>query len=219
VVVFTGERIVKKIAALFVATNGPYFLRDYIDCYDESRDAMTYSDSLPVIAHPPCNLWGKFALVNYKRWGGEHNRLGNDGGKFNFALDAVNRCGGVIEHPAHSYAWREYTLERPRFGVWIKSGRGWVTEVWQSAYGHKANKKTWLYAASIVKPKDLRWEKVVGSHQIGQRDQRGKAANKPTVTRKEAIHTPEAFLDELVEIAKRANWSDMSTTTSVLVSA
>ena len=83
-----------------------------LDCYDEARDARTYAGSLPVIAHPPCQLWGKMANVNFARWGGEHNRPGNDGGTFRFAIDAVNRCGGVIEHPAESYAWPAHGLQR-----------------------------------------------------------------------------------------------------------
>lgn len=64
------------------------------DCYDKKRNALTYAGNNPVVAHPPCQLWGKMAKINYLRWGGEHNRPGNDGGCFKFALDTVNRCCG-----------------------------------------------------------------------------------------------------------------------------
>lgn len=194
--------MIKEIAALFVDSGGPYFNYNFIDCYDINRDAISYKGDLPVICHPPCNLWGKFAKINYLRWGGDHNKPGNDGGKFKFALEQVNRCGGVLEHPAGSYAWEFHGLKKPMFGIWEESGQGWVTEVWQSAYGHKANKKTWLYCKSSEKPKDLIWRKIKGTHQIGYYDQRGKLKNKPTVTKKEAIHTPEKFIIELIELTK-----------------
>jgi hypothetical protein len=47
------------IAALFVETNGAYFNIPGIDPWDEARDAKKYSGPYPVIAHPPCQRWGK----------------------------------------------------------------------------------------------------------------------------------------------------------------
>ena len=189
------------ISALFVQSEGCYFGIDDIDPWDEERDAKTYNGNNPVIAHPPCQLWGKMANVNFSRWGGEHNRPGNDGGNFKFAIDAVNRCGGVLEHPALTYAWNEYDLERPEKGKWIRSGLGWVCEVWQSAYGHKANKATWLYYKGDSRPFEMIWDRPVGSHQIGFQDQRGKARNKPTLGKKEANATPERFKNSLLNLA------------------
>lgn len=174
-----------------------------LDCYDEARDARTYAGNAPVVAHPPCQLWGKFAKVNYKRWGGEHNKPGNDGGCFRFALDAVNRCGGVLEHPAESYAWPTYGLHYPdRRGGWRRSGKGWTCEVWQSAYGHRARKRTWLYCAGTDQPLEPNWTRPDGTHQIGFHDQRGKARNKPTLGRREANATPPSFAHWLVELAR-----------------
>lgn len=189
------------ISALFVQTNGCYFGDYRIDPWDIFRDAMHYVGDNPVIAHHPCQLWGKMAKVNYSRWGGEHNRPGNDGGCFKFALDTVNRCGGVLEHPAQSYAFAAYDIAKP-FGLgWQKSGDGWVCEVWQSAYGHKANKATWLYYRGNKKPFDLDWSRPKGTHQIGFQDQRGKARNKPTVKKSEASATPILFREALINLA------------------
>lgn len=162
------------IAALFVQSEGCYVNDDRFDAWPEWRDARKYSGILPVIAHPPCQLWGALAAVNFARWGGEHNRPGNDGGCFESALASVNRCGGVLEHPAKTRAWKRYGLSKPIAGQWSKSGEGWVCEVWQSAYGHKANKATWLYYRGTKKPFDLEWSRPAGSHQIGFYDQRGK---------------------------------------------
>lgn len=190
------------VAALYVQQNGCYTNWPWIDAWDEKRDARKYDSNLPVIAHPPCRLWGAMAKVNYSRWGGEHNKPGNDGGCFESALKAVNRCNGVLEHPAKSTAWDIYGLVKPKYkNCWQPSGTGWVCEVWQSAYGHKANKATWLYYKGNNPPFELRWDKPKGSHQIGYQDRRGKIANKPTLKKYEANATPIEFRDELLRLA------------------
>ena len=189
-----------SIAALFVQKDGCYYGLPHIDPWDESRDARKYDGSLPVIAHPPCQRWGNMAYANFARWGGEHNRPGNDGGCFASALASVRRCGGVLEHPGSTHAWKAHGLARPVGIGWTQASGGWVCEVWQSAYGHKARKRTWLYYVGDHKPAELRWERVAGTHQIGFQDKRGKAANKPTLYKKEANQTPIAFRDALISL-------------------
>lgn len=189
------------IAALFVMPDGPYAHDARIDPWPEDRDARLYSGDYPVIAHPPCQLWGSLAAVNFARWGGEHNRPGNDGGCFESALSSVNRCGGVLEHPAKSRAWKKYGLTVPRAIGWQPSGDGWVCEVWQSAYGHRANKATWLYYKGRAAPPELDWSRPRGTHQIGFHDQRGRASNKPTLGKREANETPPAFKEAMIALA------------------
>ena len=189
------------IAALFVQPDGCYQGDLLIDAWCETRDARKYNLEFPVIAHPPCQLWGKLARVNYSRWGGEHNKPKNDKGCFESALKSVNRCGGVLEHPAQTYAWPEYGLTKPRKNEWSRSGRGWVCEVWQSAYGHKARKATWLYFVGAEKPRDLDWTRKAGTHQVGFQDKRGKLRNKPTLSKREANATPQKFKDLLIMLA------------------
>lgn len=189
-------------AALFVQTTGIYSELGFVDMWDEQRDARKYKGDLPVVAHPPCQLWGNLANVNYARWGGEHNRPGNDMGCFAAALDAVREFGGVIEHPAFTKAFSAHGIAEPTSMGWQKAiCGGWVCEVWQSAYGHKANKATWLYYFGDREPFELIWSRPVGTHQIGGHDQRGKEKNKPTVTKKEASATPRAFRDALIVLA------------------
>lgn len=191
-----------NIAAIFVQPDGCYSNDERVDAWPESRDARLYSGLLPVVAHPPCQLWGALASVNYKRWGGEHNRPGNDGGCFASALANVRRCGGVLEHPAKTRAFAAHGINKPEGLGWkqIECG-GWVCEVWQSAYGHRARKATWLYYFGARKPFDLDWSRKQGSHQIGFHDQRGKAANKPTLSKREANATPAAFKEVLIALA------------------
>lgn len=194
-----------KVAALFVETGGCYYNLHDVDPWDESRDARKYNGPYPVVAHPPCQLWGNMAFVNYKRWGGEHNRPENDGGCFLSALNAVLKHGGVLEHPAFTRAWKKYGLPRPIKGAWYSSNsKEWVCEVWQSAYGHKARKRTWLFYCGKNPPPPMRWEYKNGTHQIGFHDQRGKERNKPTISGKAASATPIEFRDVLIKMAKES---------------
>ena len=195
------------IAALFVQPDGIYADHPKVDLWDEARDARKYQGPWPVIAHPPCQRWGKMALVNYSRWGGQHNLPGNDGGCFEFALNAVRAWGGVLEHPAMTMAWQQFDISRPLRGPgWqLSSCGGWVCEVWQSAYGHKAAKATWLYYQGDNPPIVMRWARKPGSHQVGGCDRRGKAKNKPTLSIKEANATPVAFRDALIALAKNCS--------------
>jgi hypothetical protein len=191
-----------NLAALFVQANGCYSGLDSVDAWPEERNALLYDGDLPVIAHPPCQLWGAMAAVNYARWGGTHNKPGNDGGTFASALRSVVRCGGVLEHPAKTRAWEAYGISKPAGIGWQRCGlHDWVCEVWQSAYGHRANKATWLYYYSETNPPfDLNWDRPRGTHQIGFQDQRGKARNKPTLSKREANATPTDFRNELIKL-------------------
>lgn len=195
----------RRIAALFVMSDGCYVDLPDVDAWTKERNALNYSGQVPVVAHPPCQLWGAMANVNYARWGGEHNRPGNDGGCFAFALNAVRQWGGVLEHPAKSRAFRAHGLPAPSGIGWQCTIDGsWVCEVWQSAYGHRANKATWLYYVGKQPPCQLRWGRPTGTYQVGFHDQRGKAANKPTLSKREANATPIAFRDDLLRLAMLA---------------
>jgi hypothetical protein len=133
------------IAALFVETGGCYTGLPHVDPWDIERDARKYAGPHPVVAHPPCQRWGRF-------WHGSTRKphqfkLGDDGGCFAAALAAVRKWGGVLEHPAHSHAWKAYNIPVPfRGGQWIYCGAdAWTCYVEQGQYGHFARKATWLY--------------------------------------------------------------------------
>jgi len=159
-----------QVAALFVQSDGCYSLLDEVDLWPIQRNAMKYDGNAPIVAHPPCQLWGALSAVNYARWGGDHNKPGNDGGCFASALNSVRRFGGVIEHPAKSKAWNAYGLAPPSGIGWqMTIDGGYVCEVWQSAYGHRANKATWLYYFGKNPPFPLRWGRPIGTHQVGSK--------------------------------------------------
>ncbi|MBF0108729.1 MAG: hypothetical protein HQL76_06100 [Magnetococcales bacterium] len=146
-----------QVAALYVETNGSYSGLSNVDLWDEDRDARLYNGPYPVVAHPPCQRWGRY-------WHGSPAKphqycQGDDNGCFAAALHAVRIYGGVLEHPADSHAWRWFGLNHPhRKGGWISADKvgGLTCCVWQGHYGHFAGKPTWLYTHGI-NPQDLIW--------------------------------------------------------------
>lgn len=196
-----------KVQALFVDPRGIYpKLLGPERCWDEKRDARTYDGDGPVVAHPPCQLWVNLAAVNWKRYARQRPAWypgGNDGRCFLSALNSIASCGGVLEHPAGSHAFKTYGIPRPLRGSWQlldwKPRPGlsaWITEVSQSAYGNACRKRTWLVYCGEIAPFELDWCDPEGTHQIGWFDRK-----KPTVGKREASATPHDFAEELINLA------------------
>lgn len=128
-----------------------------VDPWDEARDARKYAGPWPVVAHPPCQRWGKF-------WHGSTRKphqfkRGDDDGCFATALAAVRQWGGVLEHPRDSHAWEHFGLNKPpRTGGWVSAGScgGLTCCVEQGFYGHLSRKPTWLLAYGC-EPPELCW--------------------------------------------------------------
>ena len=206
-----------KLAALFVKTNGAYFGISGVDPWDELRDARYYTGSLPVVAHPPCQRWGKF-WAGQPLWiarTGERKKKGDDGGCFAAALASVRRCGGILEHPWQSHAWPHFGLNvPPRSGGWIRADEvgGWTCCVEQGRYGHYARKPTLLYAVGVELP-ELLWGESKAQYPQWAIDKYGlayckragelafKGGGKDSAAR---IGTPEVFRDILLQIAETA---------------
>lgn len=196
------------IAALFVEEKGVYSGLPDVDVWGVSRDARQYRGPWPAVAHPPCHLWTNIAAVNWRRYKRQRPAWyagGDDSGCFEAALLAVQQFGGVLEHPAFSHAWKKFGIRAPTAGAWARDtyawdgGLGWVCEVWQSAYGHKARKATWLYYCGHALPPELDWSRKPGTHQCGWFDR-----IKPTLSKLEASATPLPFRDLLLSIARGA---------------
>lgn len=196
------------VAALYVQPRGCYFDVEGVDLWDEARDARKYAGPHPVVAHPPCSLWCGYAALNYARYGGDHNRPGNDGGCFASALAAVRQFGGVLEHPANSRAWKAFGLLKPRtLGWWWRTNcGGHVCHVEQGHYGHRARKATWLYVSGVSDLPELRWGRSVAqawcSPGASPKVARGKQV--VTMNKRERQATPPAFRDLLLSIARSA---------------
>jgi hypothetical protein len=156
----TPDRV-GMVAALFVETGGGYFGLPDVDPWDEARDARLYRGPHPVVAHPPCQRWGRY-------WRGSpyavarglnDKKKGDDGGCFEFTLATLREFGGVAEHPADSAAWDAFGLNKPsRSGGWVAADweGGWTCYVEQGHYGHFSRKPTWLIAYHCDLP-SLKW--------------------------------------------------------------
>jgi hypothetical protein len=177
------------IAALFVdVKRGPYAKMEGVDAWGVERDARLYDGPHAVVAHPPCERWGKLWKFN----GSMTGQLGDDGGCFAAAVAAVRRCGGVIEHPLGSNAWARFNL--PPWGapgVWRGAAAcGWAAVVYQGHYGFPAPKPTLLWAYGVGRLPDL----ARGVSHASRR-----TANLPSGRRHV---TPVSFAQMLVELAQ-----------------
>ncbi len=204
----------KIVAALFVMTNGPYFGLCWVDPWDIHRDARRYAGPHPIVAHPPCERWGRY-------WSGGpstkvRRKKGDDDGCFVTALVLVERYGGVIEHPEASHAWPAHGMEKPpKKGGWIRTRKGWTCCVEQGHYGHLARKATWLYVVCEKKPPELKWGSSgpktrldLGYHSAEER--RSKRDGRKTgmverLSKKQCAETPKAFRNLLLRIARRCH--------------
>lgn len=206
------------VAALFVQDGGCYSGLSHVDPWPESRDARLYAGPLPVVAHPPCQRWGKmwFGQPLTVKLTGVRKKKGDDGGCFAAALASVREWGGILEHPWGSHAWAHFGLNKPaRSGGWIAADMlgGWTCCVEQGQYGHYARKPTLLYAFDVELP-ELKWGHTEAkldpavvlrmglkrAKRLGEVGARGGGTDSTA-----RIHTPTAFRDLLVGIAITAN--------------
>lgn len=209
-----GGEEVKTVAALYVQTGGAYSALQNIDPWDEARDARFYDGPYPVVAHPPCQRWGKmwFGQALTVKLTGVRKKKGDDGGCFAAALAAVRRFGGVLEHPWGSHAWPHFLLNvPPRSGGWVAADMlgGWTCCVEQGKYGHYARKPTLLYAFGTELP-ELHWGHSEAQYdpavvarmglkrakRLGEVGARGGGTDSTP-----RIHTPPEFRDILIALA------------------
>lgn len=212
----------RQIAALYVEKGGAYYDLPGIDPWDEERDARKYPGPHPVVAHPPCQRWGKLWAGQplYIKNTGIRKVKGDDGGCFEAALASTRKWGGVIEHPWGSHAWAHFGLHLPpREGGWISTGMfdgGWTCCIEQGRYGHYARKPTLLlvYGVSLTDLESLSWgigaprldPAVVERMGLARAKRLGevgaKGGGKDSTPR---IGTPPAFRQLLIDIARMAH--------------
>lgn len=200
------------VAAIYVLADGPYANLPSVDAWPEERDARKYSGPYPVVAHPPCQRWGRYWF------GGPSCKVrkikGDDNGCFESALHAVRTFGGVLEHPEASHAWAHFGLAKPpRKGGWVAAGdgQGYTCCVEQGHYGHAARKATWLYVAKVTELPHLRWGSSgvtmrldEGFHSADERRAARRAGRKPLkrLSARQRAMTPLPFRDLLLDIAR-----------------
>lgn len=135
------QRVVgPTVAALCVAAKSVYRSLQNVECYDLRRDVRTFAGGMPVVAHPPCRSWSAYCAHQSKPLPGE-KELGP------LCVEWLRKCGGVLEHPAHSRLFDATGLPKPGE---TKDGL-WTVEVLQAWWGDSRTKKTWLCFSGIGK--------------------------------------------------------------------
>lgn len=200
------------VAALYVQVPGVYTELPGVECWGlPERDARQYAGPWPVVAHPPCARWGRY-------WSGGPSHAGryqkgDDNGCFAAALASVRRWGGVLEHPADSYAWDAFDLPTPpRAGGWVRGlCGGWACHVEQGHYGHRAKKATWLYCYGTALP-SLIWGPSAagvrlddGFHSTEERRRIIRRGVVERLSKRLCAATPRPFAELLVSLARTAH--------------
>lgn len=186
-----------KISILFARTDSIYKRIENCDVYDIERDALNYPGGSKIIAHPPCRAWGQLKKMAQPRPGEKDLAI--------WSIEQIRKNGGVLEHPARSDLWRGKWLpmpgERDDFG-------GWTLPISQHWFGHRAEKKTFLYIVGC-EPKEipelpLRLDKpthIIGSS--GKRNDGTRRVDRKEISKAEREQTPINLAYWLIELAKR----------------
>ena len=124
---------------LCVGTSSVYRSLPNVECYDLKRDVRTFCGGLPIVAHPPCRSWSAYCAHQAKPVPGE-KELGP------LCVEWLRKCGGVLEHPAHSRLFSACGLPKPG----RPTGNLWTIEVFQAWWGDSRTKKTWLCFSGIA---------------------------------------------------------------------
>lgn len=192
------------VAVLFARADSNYKALPECDVYDAARDARTFPGGMPVVAHPPCRMWGK--LRQFAKGRHDEKDLAR------FAVSMVREWGGVLEHPYSSTLWADQDL--PAIGQRDTHG-GWTLVIDQDWFGHKAEKRTKLYIVG-VEPKDipplpfrieepthvLASDRRVGPGRDSPRLRKGDPGWRPEISKAEREHTPPLLCAWLVALAR-----------------
>lgn len=190
------------VAVLFARKDSNYKDMPQCDVYDIDRDARNFAGGAPIVAHPPCRAWGRLRTFAKPRADEKDLAI--------FAVQSIRAFGGVLEHPKGSTLWPTAGLpapgQRDEFG-------GWTLPIFQSWWGHRAEKATLLYIVGC-EPRDMPPMPIVlgdathvvsgsGRRADGGRIKKGDRGWRPEIKKAEREHTPPALAEWLVEVAKR----------------
>ncbi len=176
----------REVAVLCCAPRSVYHRMASVQAFDMARDARSFAGGMPVVAHPPCRSWSAYCAHQAKPQPGEKD-LGP------LCVDWLRKCGGVLEHPAHSRLWDACGLPKP--GSEHRRNL-WSAEVLQAWWGDSRTKTTWLCFFG-VSPLDVHWP-------IRLHDPRGDRRRWQVMSKTQRSKTPEAMAVWLVETARKA---------------
>lgn len=129
-----------NVPVLFVRADSVYKTLSN-DCYDIYRNAYNYTGTAAGIYHPPCRGWGKLKALSKHTPEELQTAI--------WSVQQIRKFGGVLEHPRHSSLFKLLELEFAPFGQLDKFG-GFLLNIDQKWFGHKAVKNTTLYIKGIL---------------------------------------------------------------------
>lgn len=180
----------RTVAVLFARQDSHYKALPFCDVFDIDRDARTWAGGAPVVAHPPCRAWG--GLRQFAKPRPDERELAI------LAVRHVRQFGGLLEHPAKSSLWNNCTMPKP--GEFADEFGGFTIEIDQFHFGHKAQKRTWLYVVGLREVPAMPRRDGKPTHYI-RPAKNGTGAK--VVTKAEREHTPPELAAWLVEAARR----------------
>lgn len=188
-----------KIPVLFCRSDSIYKTFPEADVYDLGRNALEWEGGVPAIYHPPCRTWSSLRHCTKAPQSERQLAL--------WAIKAVRTWGGILEHPRTSSLWNHVGAPKPGFR---DQYGGFLLDVDQFWWGHRAQKRTYLYFVGF-KPRDL----IPYPIQLGQaprvftnnqKQPLGHPLHRPEITEKERDSTPPKLarwlLDNALFLAK-----------------
>jgi hypothetical protein len=119
------------------------------------------------------------------------------------AVAMVRRWGGVLEHPSGSRLWADQGLPHPSTAARDEFG-GFSIAVSQKWWGHRAEKRTWLYVCGLSGPGELPampLDLAEAPCTLGLWSGRDRSRARPEVSKVEREASPVAFAQWLVDLA------------------
>lgn len=195
----------RMVAALFVRADSIYKRMPGVDPWDIDRNAMDFPMACPVVAHPPCRLWG--ALRQFS------TALASEKALAPWAVEVVRKCGGVLEHPITSRLWHLPGMPPCQVDPlswnrrYMDAFGGWYLDIDQFDFGHLAAKRTRFYICGIerrfvvipwstgAKPNHV----VTNGYDIRKGDQRWRKE----ITKSDRERTPPMLAQWLINLARK----------------
>lgn len=162
-----------------------HYLNLQVECYDKSRNALTYQGDEVIIAHPPCDHWATLKQFTKRPKAEKYLTL--------HALWLIECNGGILEHPARSQIWKYINQNRTAF-------TGQIISVNLSWFGFPAEKRTYLYIKGAqlrdIPAHPISFDAI--THIIGNR----RKGNKSELNKSLRNETPLAMCKWLLEVAR-----------------
>ena len=176
-----------KIPVLFTQVKSNYNDYQIFDTYDFQRDAFTYYDRIPVIAHPPCRLFSR--LRKFSTAPAQEKKCAF------FALSKIRQFGGILEHPRSSLLWKTGNFD---LSGKVDSYGGFLRSVNLSWFGFPCEKKTMLYFVGITPSQlpefPLSFDAI--THQISS----SKKKSLPEISKDSRSTTPVPMINYFVQV-------------------